>query len=565
MHKHWQYYGMDYIYSYDLLHCAAVANPVRHRKIIMKLPILQVASSLLGCTVMSTYAAPEKPNVIVLYYDDMGYGDMGANAVSPHESLTPNLDKFATESMRFTAGHSADGVCTPSRYALITGRYCWRTSLKWGVTGGYSKPLMEKDRFTIGQMFREQGYNTAMIGKWHVGMQFLSPDGKAVDLGNQEDVLAKNLIDFSKPLTCTPADHGFDYYFGTPASLDMPPYLWLENHQCLVKGAVIQDDGSVDFTQAKPARNADLKEGHCPGGGRKGAYDPNFAPKDYLQIQAAKVQQYLAEHAGSDKPFFIYIPMPAPHTPWSLQAKFKGKAGFKYGDYVIQTDYYSGKIFDALEDPNGDGDKADSVKGNTVGFVSSDNGPETMAQSISLKNKHDANGPFAVVKRDNGEGGTRVPFLIRWPNVVKAGSVSDHACWQGDFLATMADYFDYDLGETKAPDTESFLPVLHGKPMPEKRRAGFIEHSSGGQFAIVDASGEWKLLDGTGGGGNARTWNADDRLSLKRGKKGGTPKQLFNLKMDPGERKNLLKKPNAEAQAKAKELMDALSTIRSND
>ncbi len=523
------------------------------------------------CFMVSLFAVTlscfaRNPNVVVLYYDDMGYGDMGANQASPAESMTPNLDRFAAEGMRFTAGHSADGVCTPSRYALMTGRYCWRTTLKHGVLGGYSSPLINTDRFTIGKMFQKIGYDTAMIGKWHVGMQFLSPDGEPVDLRNNADVLKKNQIDFSKKLTCTPADHGFDYFFGTSASLDMPPYVWIENHTCLLKGAVIQSDGSVDFSQAKSAKNEDLLEGKCPGGDRRGVYDPAFAPKDYLQIQSAKAQQYIAEHAHKDKPFFIYIPMPAPHKPWAVQERFKGKAGFSYGDYLLQADFYTGEIVKALDDPNGDGNPRDSIKNDTVVFITSDNGPETAAFKTSRENGHDANGPFAGVKRDNWEGGTRVPFVIRWPGMTKAGSISDHACWHGDFIATMAEYLGYGLGEDQAPDTESFLPVLQGKSMPKKRRPGFVEHSSAGQFALVDANGEWKLLDGTGGGGNKTSWNADNEdMKDAKGEIGGTPRQLFNLKDDIGERNNLLSEPTEHAETKEKKLLDILTAIRGDD
>ncbi|MDF7806347.1 sulfatase-like hydrolase/transferase [Pontiellaceae bacterium B12219] len=511
---------------------------------------------------------PAKPNVVMIYYDDMGYGDMGINDPS-QPSFTPNLDTFAGEGVRFTAGHSADAICTPSRYALMTGRYCWRTSLKGGVNQGYSPSLMESDRFTFANMFRSMGYSTSMIGKWHIGMQFCDPNGDPVVLSdwNDTDVLGTNTnstaddkIDFSKTLSNTPYHCGFDYYFGTAASLDMPPYVWIENDTVLYKGGIVTN-GAVDFSQAVPATNADLEEG-TPFGDfdkkRDGVYDPTFVLADYLQIQAQKVSDILAERAADETPFFLYIPMPAPHTPWAVQDAFNTNTNFPYGDYLTQTDFYTGQILDALDEYE--------LDSNTVVFISSDNGPEFYAFENSITNGHDANGPFAGVKRDNWEGGTRVPFMIRWPGVVEAGTTNDHACWQGDFFASMAAHIGYDLAEGEAPDAESFLPVLQGNPMPDARRAGFCQHSSGGQIAIVDKDGIWKLLDGTGSGGyGVISWDADNNpISDPRGTIFGNPKQLFNLALDPGERTNLLAvaSPSQESIDKANELYALLNEIR---
>ncbi|WP_168433652.1 sulfatase family protein [Pontiella sulfatireligans] len=502
-----------------------------------------------------------KPNVLLIYYDDMGYGDFGANFPSNPKSLTPNLDSFAEGALRFTNGHSADGVCSPSRYSLMTGHYSWRTSLKKGVTGGYSKTFLSADRFTIGKMFQQQGYKTAMVGKWHIGMQFFSPDGKPVDLGNTASVLKKNQIDFSKPVLDTPYHRGgFDYYFGTPASLDMPPYAWLESKNnevhMLTKGGIVKD-GKVDFSQARIAKNSDLAEGKRHG--RPGVNDPTFVFADYLQVQAQKVSDVIGAREKDGKPFFIYVPMPAPHAPHTVQKQFEGSAGWVYGDYVVQADHYTGEILKALGDPN----NPKSLAANTIVFITSDNGPENAAYTSSLKMNHDANGPWAGRKRDSYEGGTRVPFMVRWPGQVKPGT-TDHPCWQGDFVATMADALGYKLGADEAPDAESFMPVLAGKPMPAARRAGFIQHSSKGQFAIVDKTGEWKLIDGTGGGGNRKTCDADNKETLTIGTLRGTPRQLFNLKKDPGERVNLLSDPSPKSLKKEQELYRLLNTIRGN-
>jgi arylsulfatase A-like enzyme len=352
----------------------------------------------------------------------------------------------------------------------------------------------------------------------------------------------------------------------------MPPYAWIENDTVLYKGGIVTN-GSVDFTQARTVTNADLEEG-TPNGAvtenyvRSGAYDPTFILSDYLQVQAAKVSEIIKARAVDGEPFFIYIPMPAPHKPFSVSDEFSGSTDFTYGDYLVQTDHYTGEILDALADPDGDPSTDDSLVTNTVVFITSDNGPETMAFTTSRSNGHDANGPFRGIKRDNWEGGTRVPFIIRWPGIITAGSTTDHACWQGDFFATMAAYLGYDFSEDEAPDSESFLPILSGNSMPDARRQGFIQHACYGQHAIVDKTGEWKLLDGTGGDGNSTSYDADDvAISSAKGMHFSTPRQLYNLFTDPGETTNLLdtnSTPTEVALEKEEELYALLNEIRGN-
>ena len=545
----------------------------------MKISSLILYTSIIGTLpqLEARNLDPTKPNVIFLYYDDMGFSDMGIYRTNPtNDSLTPNLDEFASDALRFTAGHSADAVCSPSRYAHLTGRYAWRSSLKTGVTQGYTQTILEEDRFTFPKMFKSLGYHTSMVGKWHIGMQFFDPNGNPVNLGNNANVLDDNpntitgdLIDFSRRVEDSPFHRGFDYFFGTSASLDMPPYLWIENDQPLVKGGMVVD-GNVDFSQAVPATNAALDEGGPVRVGpssrtlRNGAFDPNFVVNDYMQVQAAKVAQIFADRAADSQPFYIYIPVPAPHSPWAIQPAFDGVTDFSYGDYLRQTDHYTGQILAALEDPDGDPATDDSLAGNTVVFVSSDNGPERFAMSDALIYGYDGNGTFRGMKRDSWEGGTRVPFLVRWPGVVTPG-VTDFNCWQGDFFASMADFLRYDFAPDEAPDVESFLPILEGRPMPDARRAGYIQHSIDGQFSIVDSNGEFKLLDGTGSGGYNDTYTTNNvLLGNQRGTIRGTPRQLYNLLTDPGEENNLLINPTQEALDKEAELLTILNDIRGN-
>ena len=499
---------------------------------------------------------PKKPNVMILYFDDMGYGDVGKYQLTDSKytekngflkqadkSLTPNLDDFAAQGVKYNHAHSASGVCTPSRYALLTGEYAWRTELKRGVTWGYSPTMMKPGTETIASMLKKQGYQTAMVGKWHIGMQFYDFDGKrAMGLKNNADILETKAIDFSKPLTETPYHAGFDYFFGTAASLDMPPYAWIESNSktnkvhVLSKGAVTSGD-DVDFSQATIANNSDFFEGPVKSikvWTRKGVQDPSFVLADYMEVQAAKVKQLVAGYKKNDKPFFMYIPMPAPHTPHTVQPQFDGVTGFTYGDYLVQTDYYAGQVIDALGDPN----DPSSLASNTIVLITSDNGPEVVAQKESLENSHDPNGPLRGVKRDNWEGGTRVPFLVRWPNKITPRE-TDQLVWQGDFMATVADHINSPYLQ-QIPDAKSFLSNLTGQSNDKRQRPGVIEHSVGGQFAIIEPNGVWKLIDGRHGGGLNYSWDYNNnRFTMPKGKQPKT-QQLFNLALDPGETNNLL-------------------------
>lgn len=532
-----------------------------------------LCASCLGLAGQSV-AAQDRPNVVIIYFDDMGYSDVGFNAPS-QPSVTPRLDQLASEGMTFTRGYSADAVCTPSRYALMTGRYAWRTALNTGVIGAYDAPLIEDDRFTIAHMFNDHGYHTAAVGKWHLGVQYYDPDGNPVSLGRNENVLGNDvsstsddLIDFSHPLTSGPRTNGFDYFFGTGASPGTPPYVWLENDRVMFQGGLVTEDG-VDFSQARPATNADFEEGRHPEGlraTRNGAYDPTFVIRDYLQIQAARATEVISETAAAGEPLFLYVPMASPHLPWGVQAQFDGTTPNTYADYLAQGDYYAGLILDALADPDGDPATDDGIEDNTIVIMTSDNGPEFDGQQQSLADGRDTNGPFRGIKRESWEGGTRVPFVVRWPGRIEAGAVVDAPVTQVDITATLADVLGYQLQEGEAGDSESALALWEGYEMQSERREGFITHSVSGQFAIIDETGEWKFIDGTGGAGNRNrsgSWDADDqRIQNPDGTMRANPRQLFNLFTDPGEDDNLMLGGTPDAVQRGAEMYSLLNEIR---
>jgi hypothetical protein len=265
-----------------------------------------------------TAEAESLPNIVMILADDMGMGDVGAyNAAS--KAPTPSLDSLAASGMRFTDAHSPSAVCTPTRYGLLTGRYSWRTSMKSGVLKGYSPLLIDTSRSTIASMLREKGYATAVIGKWHLG------------LGEDK------VTDYSKPLSPGPNEVGFDYFFGIPASLDMPPYTFVENDRVFTSfdGDEVGDSG----------RRRDGGEGFW----RAGPIARDFAHEDVLpQIMEHSVA-FIREQAksGSGNPFFLYVPLNAPHTPWMPTTEFIGKseAGY-YGDFVVQVDHTVERIID---------------------------------------------------------------------------------------------------------------------------------------------------------------------------------------------------------------------------
>ena len=460
----------------------------------MRYPILALALMLAGLN------AAEKPNIIVILADDQGFGDLAAN--NPQSKIaTPNLDALAKGGLRFTDGHTSSGVCTPTRYSLLTGRYHWRTRLQSGVLGGFSPPLIAKDRLTVAGMLKQQGYATGCFGKWHLGMSFpLKNGGVADDGGNfSKSFQDAASVDYGRDILDGPVDHGFDTYFGISASLDMPPFVWIKDRR---------------VTEIPSATKTWLRTG--PAGPKFEAVDvlPSVMDHTIAFIEAQK-------KADPAKPFFAYVPLNAPHTPIVPTKEFQGSSGISpYADFVKQVDHDVGRLLASLE--------KQGLAENTLVIFTSDNGCSTAADIPELqKAGHEPSYIYRGNKADLYEGGHRVPFLVRWPAQVKPG-VSNALVGQIDFLATFAEITGASVPATMAEDSVSFLPVLRGDK-PEVRQ-GIVSQSINGSFAIRD--GQWKLCLSAGSGGWSSPKPGPEEVGLP-------PVQLYDLSKDPGERKNL--------------------------
>ncbi len=432
---------------------------------------------LMTLALSAVHAADEakpKPNIIYILCDDLGYGDVKCLGGERSKIATPNIDRLAAGGMIFTEAHSSSSVCTPTRYGIMTGRYNWRTHLQKGVLSGYSEPLIAKDRLTVPAFLKQHGYATACIGKWHLGMTIAQKDpNAAVEDG--------------------PVTRGFDYYFGISASLDMPPFAFIENNR---------------FTEAPTAQKQWL---------RKGAAAPGFDAAEVLPTLARKATEFIGQHAKAEKPFFLYLTFTSPHTPILPTKEWQGKSGLSdYGDFVMETDWALGEVLSAL-------DKV-GIAENTLVFFTSDNGCSPAAKVDVLESKgHFPSELRRGYKADIWDGGHRVPFIVRWPAKVKSGSRTDQITCLADLIATSAEIVGANLPVNAGEDSVSILPVLLGTAKQPVREA-VVHHSIKGNFAI--RQGQWKLELCTDSGGWSKGGGVD------------TPAQLYDMSKDVGERTN---------------------------
>lgn len=448
------------------------------------------------------------PNIVFILADDLGYGD--ASPFNPQSKIpTPQLERLARGGMKFTDAHTPSSVCTPTRYGLLTGRYNWRSRLQSGVLGGLSPRLIEPGRLTVAQLLKDQGYTTACIGKWHLGLDWVVKPDRKVNVLGIESAQQIDAVDYAQPFTNGPTALGFDYFFGIAASLDMVPYTYLENDRVVSFPAL---------TAAYPMM------GDRPMGGqtRKGPAAEGFQAIDVLPKLTREAVQWIGARAKEEKPFFLYFPLPAPHTPTLPTKEWAGKSKLNaYGDFVMQTDATVGAILDALE-------KA-GIAENTLVVFTSDNGCSPQARIEQLRGLgHDPSGGLRGTKADVWEGGHRVPFLIQWPAKVKAGTSSDAIVCLTDFLATCAEVTGATVPESAGEDSVSFLPALQGGA---GQRTTLVSHSIAGHFAIRRENLKLCLTPGSGGWSSPRPGAATAK---------DLPEvQLYDLAADRGETKNL--------------------------
>ncbi|WP_299551689.1 arylsulfatase [Seonamhaeicola sp.] len=438
-------------------------------------------------------AVNEKPNVIVIYTDDLGYGDV--SSYFPESKInTPNIDKLAADGLMFTDAHSPASYCTPSRYSILTGNYCWRSTNYVELQEGYGPPIIAKDENTLGNLFQNNGYKTAAIGKWHVGMDWT--------FKNPEEEPDEANVDFEAPLKSTPMDQGFDYFFGTSGcTSDDSPFAFIDGNrlQGLPLKALNNINVPGDF-------NWTTKETH---------YKDVLAAHDWAHEKADttftnRAINFMKQTVAEKKPFFVYLPLSLPHIPWSPAAFVKGKsdAGPR-GDLVVLTDYCVGQITKTIKDLG--------VEDNTIVVFTSDNGPR---ESFD---EHRSAGNLKGYKGWIEEGGHRVPFIVKWPNKVKPNTKSDALIGQVDLYATFASILGSPLAKKDAPDSFDFAPVFYGESIEKPVRDNYIH------LGYAVRKGDWKLIFDL----QERIEDATEAHLV--------PEALYNLKEDLGETNNRIK------------------------
>jgi len=444
--------------------------------------------------------AADRPNIVYVLADDLGYGDV--KALNPGGKIaTPNMDRIAVEGMSFTDAHGSASVCTPSRYSILTGRYSWRTRLQSGVLGGVSPHLIDPGRLTVAALLKQNGYTTACIGKWHLGMDWVEKTGVTRALGDSARTADPWSVDYTKPITNGPNAVGFDYFYGIAGSLDMPPFAFIEN----------------DHVTELPT----VAKGW---GGRQGPAAPGFEAVDVVPTLVRQAVGYLDAHAQSGQPFFLYLPLTSPHTPLVPSPEWKDRSGINaYADFVMETDWAVGEVLRALD--------RDGLTQNTVVVFASDNGAAPAADFKELAaHGHNPSYVFRGRKSDIWDGGHRIPFLVRWPGKVPAASVSHEVVGLGDLLATCAEIVGAPLPDDAGEDSVSILPALLGTPTGPLHEA-IVHHSVEGRFSIRE--GDWKLEICPGSGGNSKP---TDPIAAKK----GLPSlQLYDMTTDVGETRNL--------------------------
>jgi arylsulfatase A len=464
---------------------------------------------------MGLHAQKNKmPNIIYILADDLGYGDV--SSLNERSKIkTPHIDALAQQGMKFTDAHSNSAVCTPTRYGILTGRYAWRSRLKSGVLWSYDKHLIESNRITVASLLKNKGYQTACIGKWHLGLDW--------------EMDAKGVVDYFKPIKNSPIVNGFDYFYGITASLDIPPYFYIHNDKITATTV-----STIGGTTGK-------------GFWREGPIGNDFKHEEVLPALTNKAIAYIAGQTNSQTPYFLYFPLPAPHTPILPSKEFLGKSGTNaYGDFVLMVDDVVGKIVAAV--------KASGAEKNTLIIFTSDNGCAPHADFKELASfGHNPSYHFRGTKADIFEGGHRIPFIAKWPGKIQSNSNSDKTICLTDLMATCAAIVQEKLPDNAGEDSYSLLPLFSNKEGQYLRQAT-VHHSSDGYFSI--RKGKWKLILGAGSGG--WSWPTPGK------EEEGLPLvQLYDLEKDVAETKNLQQQYPTVVKELKKLLMEYVKNGRS--
>ena len=467
----------------------------------------------------------KKPNIIYILADDMGYGDI--SALNQNSGIqTPNIDNLVETGVHFTDAHTNSAVCTPTRYGILTGRYAWRSRLKTGVLWGYDQPLIEENRPTVASFLKSNGYTTACIGKWHLGLGWQAKDINKPIAKYEWDLVfeegADSNVDFTKKVS-GPNELGFDYSYIIPSSLDMTPYLYLENG----KAVELPTSYTAGKSQDKDGRGVIWRPGEVA---------PDFVFENVLDNITKKTVSFIDEQKDEETPFFLYFPLTAPHTPWLPigDANGKSEAG-RYGDFVTMVDDAVGAVVKALEESG----KLD----NTLIIVTSDNGAHWTPED--KKNyDHRANHSYKGQKADIYEGGHRVPFIAKWTGVIPKGHQSNQTICTTDLLGTVAAIVNKPLADNEGPDSFNLWPAFTDT-IDTPIRASIIHHSLDGFFAI--RKGKWKYTPRLGSGG----FSVPKQIEPRKGEALGS---LYDMEKDPEEQYNLYLE-NAEI---VKQLSDLL-------
>lgn len=496
-----------------------------------------------------------KPNIVLIFADDLGYGDV--SSFNPNSKIhTKNIDRLAAEGMRFKDSHATSALCTPSRYGLLTGRYNWRSRLKSFVVRGDSEALIEKDRLTLPQMLKENGYRTAAVGKWHLGMDWTLKDGPdhekfSLDPDDEDYQKIKNQfgrdgnfdqrlegpkiegldIDYSAPIKYGPNDYGFDYFFGMAASIDQPPYVYIENDRFTADPTIFY--GLPDVARDNPSQQQSWQMGPA---------DPSFKVENVMPDMQNKVLRLLDDFGDREEPFFLYYPTHLVHGPLVPSEEFEGQSGLGlYGDFVLQLDAYVGQVIDVLKDKG--------IFDDTIFIFTSDNGASAVAGFDELKEQgHNPSHIFRGLKADAWEGGHREPTIVSYPLMIEPGTTSNHIVSHSDFYRTIADILEIDIPEDAAEDSMSAASLWQGYDKPVRED---IVHSSGnGGFSI--RRGFWKLNLVADGGGFAAASDQEFK-----------PYELFDLQRDISETNNVIEEHPDLVQGLTDTLADYIKSGRS--